>query len=132
MESIYLIILQENLPIFSNSSNEYTLHALSILTAVGRPSWTYSMIFQSFIVLSAHSTLKNHQICQKFGKKCRKVFLHCTLLLVLREGPTYSANLSIRDHMLCLIKIGPQNMGPTYWESPEITSLVISNLLFHS
>ena len=84
-------------------------------------SWALDILDDFSKFHSAHFTLKY----QKFGKKWRKFFLHWTLLLVLREGPTYSANLSIRNHMLCLIKIGPQNMGPTYWESPKDRRLCI-------
>ena len=101
--------------IFSKFNNEHTANIDC--------SWaSFLDILDDFSKFcSAFSTLlKNHQICLEFGKKWRKVFLHCTLLLVLREGPTYSANLSTRNHILCLIKIGPQNTGPTYWESPEL------------
>ena len=37
------------------------------------------MIFQSFAVLNVHSTLKNHQIWQNFGKKWRKVLSNLPL-----------------------------------------------------
>ena len=106
---IYLLnkITGKLLPIFSKFNNECTANIDC--------SWALDILDDFSKFHSAHFTLKY----QKFGKKWRKFFLHWTLLLVLREGPTYSANLSIRDHMLCLIKIGPQNMGPTYWESPH-------------